>query len=125
MNCNQVCPYNTLKGCKVEEMKGICPVAQAGEAYKKCLSNPKPLVGTGDWIERGKKLYEVVIADCNIFVVCPLRYSKREKSWIVKYSRPEIYANQARINTLTELGFREVANEALFKMLVADHSQNI
>lgn len=119
MSCNQLCMYNTLKGCKVEEMKGVCPMVQAGEANKKYLANPKPLVRTGDWIERGTKLYAVVIADCNIFVVCPLRYSKREKSFIVKYSRPEIYANQARINTLTELGFREVANEYLFKMLVA------
>ena len=51
------------------------------------------------------KLYEVVIADDNIFVVCPLKRSKKEKSMIVKYSKPEIYANQEEINTLTDLGF--------------------
>lgn len=26
MNCNQICPYNTLKGCTVFEKKGTCPL---------------------------------------------------------------------------------------------------
>ena len=34
---------------------------------------------TGDWLERNGNLYEVVIADDNIFVVCPLKYSKERK----------------------------------------------
>ena len=105
MNCNQVCPFNTLKGCKVTEMNGTCPITQAGELHERFLANPLPLVKTGDWLDRNMKLYEVVIADDNIFVVCPLKHSKKENSLIVKYSRPEIYANQEKINTLSELGF--------------------
>ena len=98
--CNQLCPYNTLKGCNVKEENGVCPISN------KVHPSPKnTLVNTGDWLMRDTKLYEVVIADDNIFVVCPLKRSKREKCLIVKYSRPEIYANQEEINTLTELGF--------------------
>jgi hypothetical protein len=63
------------------------------------------LVKTGDVLFRGKKKYEVVIADENIFVICPIVYSRREKSQIVKYTKTEIYANQSSINTLWELGF--------------------
>lgn len=100
MKCNQICPYNTLKGCKVEERNGVCPMSNT------VVPSPKnTLVKTGDWLDRNMKLYEVVIADDNIFVVCPLKHSKKEKSMIVKYSKPEIYANQEEINTLTDLGF--------------------
>jgi hypothetical protein len=100
MSCNQICPYNTLQGCKVEERNGVCPISNT------VVSSPKnTLVNTGDWLNRNMKLYEVVIADDNIFVVCPLKHSKKEKCLIVKYSRPEIYANQEEINTLTDLGF--------------------
>ena len=100
MNCNQICPYNTLQGCKVEERNGVCPISNT------VVPSPKnTLVKTGDWLDRNMKLYEVVIADDNIFVVCPLKHSKKEKSMIVKYSKPEIYANQEEINTLTDLGF--------------------
>lgn len=102
--CNQLCPYNTLKGCKVAEMNGICPISQAGELFEKTEQLP-PLVKTGELLGRGKDLYEVVIADDNIFVVCPLEYSKKERCVIVKYSHPEIYANQCAINTLSDLGF--------------------
>lgn len=63
------------------------------------------LVKTKDILFRGKKKYEVVIADDNIFVVCPIVHSKREMSQIVKYTKAEIYANQSSINTLWELGF--------------------
>lgn len=99
MKCNQVCWYNTLKGCKVIEMKGICPMSNV----KKELS--EQLVKTKDVLFRRKKKYEVVIADDNIFVACPIVYSRREMSQIVKYTKAEIYANQSSINTLWELGF--------------------
>ena len=29
MGCNQVCPYNTLAGCKVKERNGICPLSNS------------------------------------------------------------------------------------------------
>lgn len=29
MGCNQVCPYNTLTGCKVKEHNGICPLSNS------------------------------------------------------------------------------------------------
>lgn len=100
MSCNQICPYNTLNGCKVEERNGVCPMSNTGVPLPK-----NTLVKTGDWLDRNMKLYEVVIADDNIFVACPLKRSKKEKCLIVKYSRPEIYINQEEINTLTDLGF--------------------
>lgn len=100
MKCNQACPYNTLKGCNVMEKNGICPMANT-----KPFKNLERLVKTKDILFRGKKKYEVVIADDNIFVICPVKYNKKEKSQIVKYSRAEIYANQSSINTLWELGF--------------------
>lgn len=107
MSCKLICPYNTLEGCKVKEKNGVCPaISDASKMYEAFGVVPKnKLVKTGDWLERNMKLYEVVIADDNIFVVCPLKYSKKEKCLIVKYSRPEIYANQEKINTLTDLGF--------------------
>lgn len=105
MKCNQVCPYNTLNGCKVIEVKGICPISNV---RKELLENPEQLVKTKDILFRGKKKYEVVIADDNIFVICPIVYSKREMSVIVKYAKAEIYANQSNINTLWELGFDTV-----------------
>ena len=92
MNCSQVCPYNTLKGCKVFELKGICPMANVRNVRKELFENPEQLVKTKDVLFRGKKKYEVVIADDNIFVVCPIIYSKKEESDIVKYSEAEIYA---------------------------------
>ena len=69
------------------------------------MKNNQILVKTNDILFRGKKKYEVVIADDNIFVVCPVVYNKREKSEIVKYYKAEIYANQSGINSLYELGF--------------------
>lgn len=102
MNCSQICPYNTLSGCKVKEKGGICPLSNVAN---KLYGNAEQLVRTRDVLFRGKKKYEVVIADDNIFVVCPVVYSKREQSQIVKYTKAEIYANQSSINTLWELGF--------------------
>lgn len=103
MKCNQICPYNTLKGCKAKEKNAVCPISNVKLFGK--IEQLKTIVQTGDWLNRYGKLYEVVIADDNIFVVCPLKYSKKEKSMIVKYSRPEIYCNQKDINTLSDLGF--------------------
>lgn len=103
MKCNQICPYNTLKGCKAKEKNAVCPLSNVELSGK--IGQLTTLVKTGDWLDRYGNLYEVVIADDNIFVVCPLKHSKKEKSMIVKYSKPEIYANQEEINTLTDLGF--------------------
>ena len=106
MSCNQVCPYNTLNGCKVAERNGSCPISNTVTLREQFGLPPKnTIVKTGDRIDRYGKLYEVVIADDNIFVACPLKYSKKEKSMIVKYSKPSIYANQSEINALTDLGF--------------------
>lgn len=100
MKCNQVCPYNMLRGGTVLDSKGVCPLST-----EELLGMSEQLVRTHDVLIRNGKKYEVVIADDNIFVVCPLKYSKKEKSVIVKYSIPEIYSNQTSINTLAELGF--------------------
>ena len=65
------------------------------------------LVKTKDVFVRNGQKYEVVIADDNIFVVCPIIYSKKEESDIVKYDKAEIYANQLSVNTLEELRFEK------------------
>lgn len=109
MNCSQLCPYNTLKGCKAKEMNKICPLTNVAH---RPLKNPEQLVKTNDILFRGKKRYEVVIADDNIFVICPTVYSRKEKSRIVKYTKAEIYANQSSINTLLELGFDAIDRRA-------------
>lgn len=70
------------------------------------------LVKTKDVLIRNGQKYEVVIADDNIFVVCPIIYSKKEKSEIVKYSETEIYANQDTINTLKDLNFKKISEES-------------
>lgn len=62
------------------------------------------LVCTGQILESKKngRIYEVVIADNNIFVLCPC------EGCMVKYSKASIYANQKSINTLEDLDFRLV-----------------
>lgn len=70
------------------------------------------LVKTNDVLIRNEQKYQVIIADDNIFVVCPIIYSKKEKSEIVKYSETEIYANQDTINTLEDLNFKKISEES-------------
>jgi hypothetical protein len=67
-----------------------------------------PLVKTGDILKRNGRCYDVIIADSNIFVICRVKWSNRERSYITKYNRPEVYANQREINTLEELGFEKI-----------------
>ena len=102
MKCNQICPYNTLKGCVVMERKGVCPLS-----ITELLEMSERLVRTNDILIRDGKKYEVVIADDNIFVVCPIVYDEQEESDVVKYDKAEIYANQSIINTLEELRFEK------------------
>ena len=71
------------------------------------FGNSEQLVRTNDMLIRDSKKYEVVIADDNIFVICPIAYDEKEKSNVVKYDKAEIYANQSRINTLEELRFEK------------------
>ena len=72
------------------------------------LGMSEQLVRTNDMLIRDNKKYEVVIADDNIFVICPIVYDEKEKSDIVKYDKSEIYANQSSINTLEELNFKRI-----------------
>lgn len=102
MRCNQACPYNTLNGCNVDERNGVCPMANTVHGEDKQSTT---LTKTGKLLYRKGKVYEVVIADDNIFVVCPWKYSKKEGCAIVKYSKPSIYSNQSNINSLSDLGF--------------------
>lgn len=99
MDCNQICPYNTYDGCDVEEKNGVCPKKNGTDNQDTTITK------TGRLLFRKGKVYEVVIADDNIFVVCPWKYSKKENSMIVKYSKPSIYSNQSSINSLSDLGF--------------------
>lgn len=99
MICNQICPYNTYDECDVEEKNGVCPKKNGTDNQDTTITK------TGRLLFRKGKVYEVVIADDNIFVVCPWKYSKKENSMIVKYSKPSIYSNQSSINSLSDLGF--------------------
>lgn len=65
------------------------------------------LVNTKDFLIRNNQKYEVVVADDNIFVICPIVCDEQEQSDIVKYDKAEIYANQSSINTLEELRFEK------------------
>ena len=102
MKCNQICPYNTLKGCVVMNRSGVCHLS-----VTELLGMSEQLVRTNDVLIRDNKKYEVVIADDNIFVICPIVYDEKEKSDIVKYDKSEIYANQSSINTLKGLRFEK------------------
>ena len=101
MKCNQICPYNTLKGCVVMDRKGRCPLS-----IEELLGMSEQLVRTNDMLIRDSKKYDVVIADDNIFVICPIVYDANEIRDIVKYDKAEIYANQSSINKLEELNFK-------------------
>ena len=70
--------------------------------------NSEQLVKTNDLLVRESRRYEVVIADDNIFVICPIVYNEVEQSDIVKYDKSEIYANQQSINTLEEMRFEKL-----------------
>lgn len=72
------------------------------------FENFEQLVKTKDIIVRDGQKYDVVIADDNIFVICPIVYNEEEQSDIVKYDKSEIYANQESINTLEELRFEKL-----------------
>lgn len=102
MKCNQICPYNTLKWCVVMDRNGVCPLS-----VTELLGMSEKLVRTNDVLIRDNNKYEVVIADDNIFVICPILYDEQEKSDVVKYDKAEIYANQDCINTLEELRFEK------------------
>lgn len=69
------------------------------------FENFEQLVKTNDVLIRDGIRYEVVIADDNIFVICPMEYDEAEGSIVTHYDAPEIYANQSSINTLEELRF--------------------
>lgn len=100
--CNQICDYNFHGLCRVKEQNGACPLLQIDNAVKS-----GKLVATNDVLKRDNQEYEVVIADDNIFVVCPIMYEAEEESNVVKYDKAEIYANQLSLNTLEELGFEK------------------
>lgn len=85
------------------DRNGVCPLS-----VSELLGMSEQLVRTNDMLIRDNKKYEVVIADDNIFVICPIVYDKKEKSDIIKYDKAEIYANQSSINTLEELRFERI-----------------
>ena len=143
MRCNQICPYNTLKGCVVMDRKGACPLSVSEllgmseqlvrtndilvrKIKKEKCSYYRKIGGIGhctcaklfafcdckgnkakcDYYEENRaQRFQVVIADDNIFVICPIVYDEKEQSDIVKYDKAEIYANQSSINTLEGLKF--------------------
>ena len=85
------------------DRNGVCPLS-----IEELLGMSEQLVRTNDMLIRDNKKYDVVIADDNIFVVCPVVYDEQEESDVVKYDKAEIYANQLSINTLEELRFKKI-----------------
>lgn len=82
------------------DRNGVCPLS-----IIELLGMSEQLVRTNDMLVKDNKKYDVVIADDNIFVICPIVYDEAEQSDIVKYDKAEIYANQLSINMLDDLGF--------------------
>lgn len=55
--CQQVCPFNTLSGCKVEEYSGICPMSNSVRLKEKPMTNADRIRAMSDeelaeWIVR-------------------------------------------------------------------------
>ena len=61
------------------------------------------IVKTGDILIRLGRYYEAIVADSNVFVICPIDFNDDGRR--VNYMRAEVYANQAEINTLKDLNF--------------------
>lgn len=66
------------------------------------MKMPK-IVKTGDILIRLGRYYEVIVADSNVFVICPIEFNDDGRH--VNYMRAEVYANQSEINTLKDLSF--------------------
>lgn len=60
------------------------------------------IVKTGDILIRLGRYYEVIVADTNVFVICPIDWNDGRH---VNYMKAEVYANQAEVNTLKDLNF--------------------
>ena len=56
--CRQACPYNTLKGCRVKELDGICPLTNVNAGAKMPLTNADRIRAMTDE-ELGRFLAEV------------------------------------------------------------------
>lgn len=54
------------------DRNGVCPLS-----ITDLLGMSEQLVRTNDMLIRDNKKYEVVIADDNIFVVCPIVYDEK------------------------------------------------
>lgn len=70
-----------------------------------------PVLNTNDIVQRDGQKYQVVIADDNIFVICPIIYDDKESCDVVNYEKAEIYSNLKSINTLEDLKFSVLRKE--------------
>ena len=70
-----------------------------------------PVLNTNDIVQRDGQKYQVVIADDNIFVICPIIYDNKESCDVVNYEKAEIYSNLKSINTLEDLKFSVLRKE--------------
>jgi hypothetical protein len=92
--CNHYRKIGGIGHCACQKLFGFCD----------CKGNKAKC----DYYEENRvQRFQVVIADDNIFVICPIIYDEKEKSDIVKYDKAEIYANQLSVNTLEELRFEK------------------
>ena len=72
------------------------------------------LVRKGDYLKKikGGRLYEVIMADSDLFCVCHHHKHKDESDgitfWKTCMSRPYLYFNDEDTTSLEELGFRKV-----------------
>lgn len=98
--CNHYRKIGGIGHCTCQKLFGFCD----------CKGNKEKCdyyYYEGNRVQR----FRVVIADDNIFVICPIVYDEQEKSDIVKYDKAEIYANQKCINTLDELNFKIISKQ--------------
>jgi len=111
-------PYATV-AVDGKQINGVCSVHFSAEAGKTCMVTLKLLTNhvtikgkaavetnrnteKGNQLKRGDKIYQVVSADDEIFVIGEVHGAS------VDYDNLEAYPNDTSVNTLKELNFERV-----------------
>lgn len=66
--CRQACPYNTLKGCRVKEFGGICPLTNVNAGAKMPLTNADRIRAMTD--EELARFLVDISGDCTSLCEC-------------------------------------------------------
>lgn len=89
MACRQACPYNTLTGCRVKELDGICPLTNMNPGTKRPLTNADRIRAMTDeelavilnafsayFDECTRSSSEIDCNDCELNEICSLQGGK-------------------------------------------------